>query len=98
MNPAQTIRIVNPVGEGRRPELTLAPRLRTLKGASVGIIHNTKHMAGEFLAELRRLLQERYGVAKFEFYRKEHASVPIPEKVLRSLVESCGAIVHGVAD
>jgi hypothetical protein len=37
-------------------------------------------------------------VKEFEFYRKAHASVPIPSEVLQRFVASCDAVVHGVAD
>lgn len=93
-----TMTIVHPAAEEVRLALSLAPRLTSLRGTKIGIIHNTKHMAGEFLTELERLLKEKYDVKDFEFYRKEHASVPIPSEVLQRFVGSCDAVVHGVAD
>ena len=93
-----TMTIVHPAAEEHRLALSLAPRLTSLRGTKIGIIHNTKHMAGEFLTELERLLKEKYDVKEFEFYRKAHASVPIPSEVLQRFVASCDAVVHGVAD
>jgi hypothetical protein len=37
-------------------------------------------------------------VSGFEYYRKAHASVPLPADVMQRLVASCDAVVHGVAD
>ena len=98
MNRDAMIRIVNPAGEDIRVPLQLAPRLPSLKGTKIALVDNTKHMAHAFLSELSRLLKERYQVSGFEYYRKPHASVPIPPEVLQRLVDSCNAVVHGVAD
>ncbi len=98
MNDASTMKIVNPAGEELRLELKLAARLTTLRGARIALIDNTKHMAAMFLRELGRLLQDKYEVREFEYYRKPHASVPIPPEVLQRLVASCDAVIHGVAD
>ena len=98
MNGGSTISVVNPTAEDVRPQLTPAPRLQSLEGTKIALIDNTKHMASVFLAEVRRLLQEQYGVREFEYYRKPHASVPIPADVMKRLTASCDALVHGVAD
>jgi hypothetical protein len=90
--------IINPAGEETRPQLALAPRLTSLGGKRIAIIDNTKHMAEVFLRELERVLQEDYGVREFEYYRKPHASVPIPNEVMQRLLGSCDAFIHGVAD
>src|SRR5215213_6804005 len=95
---APTVRVVNPAAEDARPELRLAPRLATLEGATIALIDNTKHMAAVFLEEIRRVLQEKYGVKDFHYYRKPHASVPIPADVMKRLVTACDGVVHGVAD
>jgi len=90
--------IINPAGEQLRTQLEPAQRLPSLAGKKIGIVDNTKHMAAAFLGELERLLRANYGVADFEHYRKPHASVPIPPDVVRRLVSSCDALIHGVAD
>ena len=92
------MKIVHPAAEGIRASLELAPRLESLKGKKIAFIDNTKHMASVFLDKVKQLLQENYGVAGFEYYRKAHASVPIPAAVMQRLAASCDAVVHGVAD
>ena len=67
-------------------------------GVRIGLIDNSKHMAGVFLAELGRALRERHKVAAIEVYRKANASIPAPPEVLRRLAAGCDGIVHGVAD
>src|SRR5438128_10084385 len=100
MNPASTgqptVRIVHPAAEDVRPEVKLAPRLATLEGTTIALIDNTKHMAAVFLEEIRRVLQHKYAVREFHYYRKPHASVPIPADVMKRLVTTCDGVVHGV--
>lgn len=93
-----TVVIVDPAAEDAATEATLARRLGTLAGTHVGIIDNSKHMAGELLQEVEQLLQQRYGVKQVTRYRKANPSIPTPPEVLAGLVASCDAVVHGVAD
>lgn len=95
---APTIKIVHPAAEDVRIEFSLAPRLASLQGARIGIINNSKHMAAEFLEALEPLLRRRYGVESFERHEKFNAAIPAPPDVMQRFVESCDAIVHGVAD
>ena len=57
-----------------------------------------KHNADVFLAELGRVFQEEYGVAKVVSYKKPSQSMPTPDEVMDQLAEECDAIVHAVAD
>jgi len=92
------LRLVDPVGEAQTANIAIAPRLDTLRGKRVALIDNTKHNANTFLAATRELLEHRYGVASFEYFRKYSASVPTPPDVIAQLTQSCDALVHGVAD
>lgn len=93
-----TIRVVDPAAEVESEILPLAPRLQSLQGLRIGMIDNSKHMAGSFLEATRFLLEKRYGVGGFEYYKKSSASVPTPPDVMESLLRSCDAVIHGVAD
>ena len=93
-----TVVIVDPAAEDAATEARLARRLGTLAGTHVGIIDNSKHMAGELLQEVEQLLQQRYGVKQVTRYRKANPSIPTPPEVLAGLAASCDAVVHGVAD
>ena len=95
---ARTIRLVDPAAEIETESRSIAPRLKTLEGARIALIDNTKHHADTFLHALRTLLETRYGVADVEYFRKFSASVPTPPDVMDRLSASCDALVHGVAD
>lgn len=94
----RTITIVNPASEDVVEPQDLVPRLRSLTGAKIGLIDNSKRMANAFLDDVRELLRERYGVADFAAYQKVSASVPTPPGELDRLAEGCDAVIHGVAD
>jgi len=98
MTTGLTIRIVDPAAEIEPEGYVLAPRLRSLDGMRIAIIDNTKHMANTFLDATRSLLEQRYRVGGFEYYRKSSASVPTPPEVIERLAGSCNALIHGVAD
>ena len=92
------IRIVDPAAEIETENNPIAPRLKSLHGARIGIIDNTKHMANRFLEATRVLLEKQHHAGSFEYYRKFSASVPTPPEVIERLTKSCDAVIHGVAD
>ena len=95
---AHTIRLVDPAAEVENATEPIAPRLQSLKGKRIALIDNTKHNADRFLEATRTLLEQKHGVAGFEYFRKFSASVPTPPEVIERLTRSCDALVHGVAD
>ena len=95
---SRTLTLVDPAAEIETETREIAPRLASLEGKRVALIDNTKHHADTFLAAVRALLETRYGVAGFEYFRKFSASVPTPPEVMERLRRSCDAVVHGVAD
>jgi hypothetical protein len=92
------IKIVNPTAQDVIVEYGLAARLSSLRGARIGIIDNSKHMAAEFLEALEGELRKHYGVEITGRYEKLNAAIPSPPAVIQRFVESCDAIVHGVGD
>jgi hypothetical protein len=95
---ADEIVIVNPAAEIQDISLPIAPRLGSLRGARVGIVDNAKRMALPLLKALESILQAEYGVASFNYYRKENASIPMPKDAMDAMAKASDAVVHGVAD
>ena len=93
-----TLRLVDPAAEIKHAAEAIAPRLASLKGKRVALIDNTKHNADQFLNAVRALLEQKHGVAGFEYFKKFSASVPTPPDIVERLTSSCDALVHGVAD
>jgi len=98
MSTADTVVIVDPAAEVAAVEAAGAGRLGSITGKHIGVIDNSKHMACALLVAVEDLLRERYQVAKFTRYRKANPSIPTPPAMLASLVSTCDAVVHGVAD
>jgi len=75
-----------------------APRRPDLRGATVGLLTNTKQNAALFLEELGRLLVDRHGVGEVVAVTKTAFAQPVPEEMLKELVARCDAVVTGVGD
>jgi hypothetical protein len=50
------------------------------------------------LQSVEALLRDQYGVASFDYYLKDNASIPLPPDVVAKMATHCDAIVHGVGD
>lgn len=90
--------VLHPAAEDLAQKHSLAPRLRSLQGITLGLIDNHKRNADIYLDEVGRLLQTQYGVAKIIKYRKDSQSMPTPAGVMDDLATKCDAIIHAVAD
>ncbi len=92
--------ILDPTGgAGRqRSEASLASPRARLRGATIGLLENTKQNASPFLAELGRLLVERYGVARVVPRTKRAFALPVPDELLDELVGACDAVITGIGD
>jgi hypothetical protein len=70
-------KLLDPTGTTERAvDTTLAPRLRTLRGLTAGLLENGKPNAAALLAETGRELQDRYGISDFKLFRKSYFGHP----------------------
>jgi hypothetical protein len=92
--------ILDPTGGARRvgENVVLATPRARLRGATIGLLENTKQNAALFLDELGKLLIERHGAAGVVARTKLAFALPVPDELLEELAESCQAIVTGVGD
>lgn len=94
--------ILDPTGQaGRTPSggtFALAPRRRSLDGARVGLLINTKRNAEPFLTELGGLLTGEHGAASVMARTKLAFALPVPEAMLKELVNECDVVITGVGD
>ncbi len=94
----QATTLLHPAAEDVAQKQSLAPRLSDLQGVTIGLIDNHKRNSDVFLAELGRVFEEEYGVAKVISYHKPSQSMPTPVEMMDQLSVECDAIVHAVAD
>jgi hypothetical protein len=71
---ANRVRLVNPVGQRAVARATLAPRLDTLNGKSIGLIDNIKPNAGLFLRCIEDMLKADYRGVETHTVRKNFTS------------------------
>jgi hypothetical protein len=95
--------ILDPTGGAARAAqqaqaAVLASPRAQLKGATIGLLENTKQNAALFLDELGRLLVDRYGAAGVVSRTKRAFALPVDEDLLDELATTCGAVITGVGD
>jgi hypothetical protein len=78
--------------------LSLAPRPGDLRGATVGLLVNTKQNAALFLDEVGKLLVERHHAAGVVAHTKAAFALPAPEDLLKEMTTECDVIVTGIGD
>ncbi len=76
---------------------TLAPRLDSLQGKTIGIINNGWNCMNVTTEELRRLLVSEYGVADI-IEKKTTASLKLPKAEIEDLARRADAVVCGMGN
>lgn len=64
------VTLVNPIGDCEGEQSTLAPRLATLRGKSIGFIDNIKPNAGLFLRYIEEMIRTDYPDVRTHTVRK----------------------------
>ena len=98
MTDTRTITLLDPSSEDVPEEYRLAVRLKSLTGATIGLVDNTKRNSDLFLKTIADQLQQRYGVSRTVYVRKANASTPAPPGLLDEIASQSDAVVHAVAD
>ena len=74
MTPGTTVKLVNPVGQRASAPVTLAPRLASLSGKSIGLIDNMKPNANLFIGYIDEMIRADYPDARTRTVRKDFTS------------------------
>jgi hypothetical protein len=91
------IEVLDPTIEEAPQPVTLAARLTTLEGATVGLLSNGKAGTAGLFDHMERLLRERYGVASVVRRTKGNYSAPA-EVELMDEAASWSAMFAGTGD
>jgi hypothetical protein len=89
--------LVNPLNESRREAAVPAPRLRSLKGATIALLDISKPGGSVFLDRIESVLKERYGVAAVVRAMKPTFAKPAPPAVIDS-IRGASAVIEALAD
>ena len=74
MTAGNLVRLVNPVGRRAAARVTLAPRLATLAGRTIGLIDNIKPNANLFIGCIDEMIRADYPDARTRIVRKNFTS------------------------
>jgi hypothetical protein len=86
------------VAQDKRYELAQR-RLRTLDGATVGLLDNSKLNAAPLLAAIGELLRERYAIKATMVRTKGHGfSYPVEEPLAQEMAEHCDVVIAAIGD
>jgi hypothetical protein len=92
-------RLLDPTGdEERTVDVTLAPRLRSLSGLTVGLVENTKTNAALLLTEVAKELQRSHDLRTWVVYTKSYFGTPVEESLTRRILDNCDFAVAGIGD
>src|SRR5258708_38517105 len=75
-----------------------APRRRDLRGATVGLLVNTKQNAAPFLDEVGRLLIAEHGATGTMARTKVNFAAPAPDDLVKEMTTGCDVIITGIGD
>jgi hypothetical protein len=88
------INIYVPTGAADAQRKPLAPRLRTLRGARIGILDNCKEFADVVLRGVAQALQREHHVAEVKFWQKSYLGIASP--YAEEMAAQCDAVINGV--
>jgi hypothetical protein len=92
--------ILDPTSPSQEKRYQLAPRrLRTLDGATVGLLDNSKLNAASLLAAIGDLIKERYSIKGTMVRTKGHGfSYPVEEPMAQEMAEQCDVVIAAIGD
>jgi hypothetical protein len=92
--------ILDPTSSSPETRYKLAQRkLRTLDGATVGLLDNSKLNAAPLLAAIGDLLRERYAIKSTMVRTKGHGfSYPVEEPMANEMAEQCDVVIAAIGD
>ena len=82
-----------PTGAADARHKPLAPRLKSVRGARIGILDNCKEFADVVLRGVAQVLEREHG-AKVKFWRKSYLGVP--SQYASEMAAGCDAVINGV--
>jgi hypothetical protein len=92
------MKLFDPTSPPADRTVTLAPRLRDLRGLRIGLVENTKFNSEAMLARLGERLAREHGVTVSRMIRKRSPSHAVTEEAADALRRISDFIVSGVGD
>ena len=91
--------ILDPTGAADlSADTTLAPRLGTIRGATLGLLDNGKPNGAALLTEVGRVLRERHGVREVLMFTKPYFGTPVEPTQTQRIFEECDFAITAIGD
>ena len=92
--------ILDPTGSSQEQRCELAPRrFRTLDGARLGLLDNSKLNAADLLAAVGELLKERYAIKSVMVRTKGRGfSYPVEDRIADEMAAQCDVVIAAIGD
>ena len=88
--------LLDPTAELAPTERQLIPRLKSLEGATIGLLDISKPRGKEFLDEIETLLLGKG--ARVNRYMKPTFARIVPRQLSQKISSECDAVIEGLAD
>lgn len=89
---------LNPTGAKQVDVHSIAPRLESLHGVRIGVLHNVKKNARELLMEMANVLEERYEVREIVGPELTDQSMLASPAQLADLAKRVDLVITGLGD
>jgi hypothetical protein len=92
-------KLLDPTGDSdRTADATLAPRLRTVRGLTAGLLDNTKPNASVLLTQVAAQLEDEHGLRASVMYAKSYFGTPVEQSQIQRILHNCDFVVAGIGD
>jgi hypothetical protein len=92
-----TLKVLDPRLSAEGEALRLAPPLRSLNGAVIGLLDNAKIGTERFYDFVAEILKSEYGVREFIRRRKADATRPVSKEMLAEM-SGADAVISAIGD
>lgn len=91
--------ILDPTGAANLgSDSTLAPRLTSLEGATVGLLDNGKPNGSVLLHEIGGYLRREHGVREVRTFTKPYFGTPVERTQVEEILATCNFAVAAIGD
>jgi hypothetical protein len=91
--------ILDPTGDaGLNADTTLAPRLGSVRGKTLGLLDNGKPNGAVLLTEIGDHLREQYGLRDVVMYTKGYFGTPVEQTLVERIMAECNFAVAAIGD
>jgi hypothetical protein len=98
MTTTTRLEVLDPTVEPVPAHAVIAPRPRTLDGATIGLLSNSKRNAAELLEMVHEVLADRYEFRGVVSRAKGNASRPCPDEIKEELAQLCDVVITASGD